>query len=630
MSSNLFKYKDTIGYLLFKKIFFWYILFVLIITSYQIYKEYIITKDLLKKELLKTERAYSNVIANSVWHFNQSRLNNEAKAIINGLTITGISITTPNDEIVLLRGTVSNIYKDMDTFVFDSKNKIDVIYDNDLITHQFKLIDEINSPDEILGVVTFYIKSNELINIAKEGVYLILINVLASALILWILFIYFANKLLNKPLEIIINATKEFNEKDYHEVAINLSTEKKHELNTLANTFNIMGKRINESFINMKQLTIIQDKQKKDLESANKYKNDFLANMSHELKTPLNSINVISSVMMKNKDLSLNEKQVKNLNIINNCGNDLLFLINDILDISKLEAGEVELDMTQVNLPKLMNEIKDMIEPQAIEKEISFEFKCDDEIGDIYSDPNRIKQIVKNLLSNALKFVKKGKVSFIIENKEDTFTIFVKDDGIGIEKNKLDHIFDRFKQADGSTTRKYGGTGLGLAISKELLDLLNGDITVTSTVNVGSTFIVSLPKNKEKINQKTTNKLSASNSPVQKKTYKKNDDFDKNILILNSDPLTFMSIIVELNKSNKVDQASNTVDFIKKFKQKKYDLIIIDVHNQKQNEIERIISNISTKSVIVYDDELNNIINEKASIVQQKPLNKDAFIASIN
>lgn len=630
MSSNLFKYKDTIGYLLFKKIFFWYILFVLIITSYQIYKEYIITKDLLKKELLKTERAYSNVIANSVWHFNQSRLNNEAKAIINGLTITGISITTPNDEIVLLRGTVSNIYKDMDTFVFDSKNKIDVTYDNDLITHQFKLIDEINSPDEILGVVTFYIKSNELINIAKEGVYLILINVLASALILWILFIYFANKLLNKPLEIIINATKEFNEKDYHEVAINLSTEKKHELNTLANTFNIMGKRINESFINMKQLTIIQDKQKKDLESANKYKNDFLANMSHELKTPLNSINVISSVMMKNKDLSLNEKQVKNLNIINNCGNDLLFLINDILDISKLEAGEVELDMTQVNLPKLMNEIKDMIEPQALEKEINFIFKCDDEIGDIYSDPNRIKQIVKNLLSNALKFVKKGKVSFIIENKEDTFTIFVKDDGIGIEKNKLDHIFDRFKQADGSTTRKYGGTGLGLAISKELLDLLNGDITVTSTVNVGSTFIVSLPKNKEKINQKTTNKLSTSNSPVQKKTYKKNDDFDKNILILNSDPLTFMSIIVELNKSNKVDQASNTVDFIKKFKQKKYDLIIIDVHNQKQNEIERIISNISTKSVIVYDDELNNIINEKASIVQQKPLNKDAFIASIN
>lgn len=630
MSSNLFKYKDTIGYLLFKKIFFWYILFVLIITSYQIYKEYIITKDLLKKELLKTERAYSNVIANSVWHFNQSRLNNEAKAIINGLTITGISITTPNDEIVLLRGTVSNIYKDMDTFVFDSKNKIDVTYDNDLITHQFKLIDEINSPDEILGVVTFYIKSNELINIAKEGVYLILINVLASALILWILFIYFANKLLNKPLEIIINATKEFNEKDYHEVAINLSTEKKHELNTLANTFNIMGKRINESFINMKQLTIIQDKQKKDLESANKYKNDFLANMSHELKTPLNSINVISSVMMKNKDLSLNEKQVKNLNIINNCGNDLLFLINDILDISKLEAGEVELDMTQVNLPKLMNEIKDMIEPQALEKEINFIFKCDDEIGDIYSDPNRIKQIVKNLLSNALKFVKKGQVSFIIENKEDTFTIFVKDDGIGIEKNKLDHIFDRFKQADGSTTRKYGGTGLGLAISKELLDLLNGDITVTSTVNVGSTFIVSLPKNKEKINQKTTNKLSTSNSPVQKKTYKKNDDFDKNILILNSDPLTFMSIIVELNKSNKVDQASNTVDFIKKFKQKKYDLIIIDVHNQKQNEIERIISNISTKSVIVYDDELNNIINEKASIVQQKPLNKDAFIASIN
>ncbi|WP_108060308.1 sensor histidine kinase [Poseidonibacter lekithochrous] len=625
-NSSLFKYKDTIGYLLFKKIFFWYILFVLIITSYQVYKEYVITKDLLNKELVKTEKAYNKIIANSVWHFDQSKLNSESNAIIMGLTITGISIITPNEEILLLQGTVLNTYKNIDSYVFDTNNKIDIIYKKELIKHQFELIDEVNSPGEVLANITFYIESNELINIAKEGVYLILINVLTSALILWVLFIYFANKLLNKPLEIIINATKEFDEKDFHELEINLNTEKKHELNTLADTFNIMSKRINESFINMKQLTIIQDKQKKDLETANKYKNDFLANMSHELKTPLNSINVISSVMMKNKDLSLNEKQVKNLNIINNCGNDLLFLINDILDISKLEAGEVELDMTQVNLPRLMNEIKDMIEPQAIEKEISFVFKCDDEIGDIYSDPNRIKQIVKNLLSNALKFVKKGKVSFIIENKEDTFTIFVKDDGIGIEKNKLDHIFDRFKQADGSTTRKFGGTGLGLAISKELLGLLHGDIHVTSTVNVGTTFVVSLPKNKEKV----TNKTSKTNGIVENKTLEQNNSFDKNILILNSDPLTFMSIIVELNKSHKVDQASNTVDFIKKFKQKKYDLIIIDVHNQKENEIERIVSNISTKSIVVYKDELNNNINEKADMVQQKPLNKEEFIASIN
>ncbi|QKJ22979.1 sensor histidine kinase [Poseidonibacter lekithochrous] len=625
-NSSLFKYKDTIGYLLFKKIFFWYILFVLIITSYQVYKEYVITKDLLDKELVKTEKAYNKIIANSVWHFDQSKLNSESNAIIMGLTITGISIITPNEEILLLQGTVLNTYKNIDSYVFDTNNKIDVIYKKELIKHQFELIDEVNSPGEVLANITFYIESNELINIAKEGVYLILINVLTSALILWVLFIYFANKLLNKPLEIIINATKEFDEKDFHELEINLNTEKKHELNTLADTFNIMSKRINESFINMKQLTIIQDKQKKDLETANKYKNDFLANMSHELKTPLNSINVISSVMMKNKDLSLNEKQVKNLNIINNCGNDLLFLINDILDISKLEAGEVELDMTQVDLPRLMNEIKDMIEPQAIEKEISFVFKCDDEIGDIYSDPNRIKQIVKNLLSNALKFVKKGKVSFIIENKEDTFTIFVKDDGIGIEKNKLDHIFDRFKQADGSTTRKFGGTGLGLAISKELLGLLHGDIHVTSTVNVGTTFVVSLPKNKEKV----TNKTSKTNGIVENKTLEQNNSFDKNILILNSDPLTFMSIIVELNKSHKVDQASNTVDFIKKFKQKKYDLIIIDVHNQKENEIERIVSNISTRSIVVYKDELNNNINEKADMVQQKPLNKEEFIASIN
>lgn len=625
-SNSLFKFKDTIGHLLFKKIFFWYITFIIVFTSFQVYKEYTYANKLVQKDMKSIEKSFGGIISKAVWHFEENKINEQVKAIIESKIITGILILTPLDEVIARKGTLTDNFNKYNEYVFSQENNQDVTFHESLLYHQFEIHDTSNEEREVLGTVTLFVKSNEIIEMANEGIFLIIVNVIISAIILWALFVYFANKLLTVPLKELIEATKELRAKEYHQIEISLNTGQKHELNTLAETFNDMGKRINETYVNLKQLTIIQDKQKKDLEDANKYKTDFLANMSHELKTPLNSINVISSVMMKNKDDSLNEKQVKNLQIINNCGNDLLYLINDVLDISKLEAGEVSIDCTQFNLPNLMDEIKNMFEPQVNQKGLNLIYKCDDSIGDIYSDENRIKQIIKNLLSNALKFVTEGNIDFLIEDQDKYVKIDVIDEGIGIEKEKLDHIFDRFKQADGSTTRKYGGTGLGLAICKELLHLLDGEISVKSEVNIGTTFTVLLPKNKDKVQERVIEKPSQEEFSFNEN---ENSSTTNKVLVLNNDPVAFMGLIIELKNSFEILQVSNLNDFAREYKQNDFGAIIVDSSNQKIEDIRKLVKLINKKIIIVYKDEISDDIKNSVSLCISKPINKELILEKL-
>ncbi|QDF28288.1 sensor histidine kinase [Halarcobacter anaerophilus] len=234
-------------------------------------------------------------------------------------------------------------------------------------------------------------------------------------------------------------------------------------------------------------------------ERLSQAKDDFMANMSHELKTPLNSINVISSIMKRNSSGNLNEKQLKSLEIINRCGNDLLFLINDVLDLSKLEAGQIILDNRTFSVKNLMEGIHEIFHFQAEDKNLELVYEIDESLDLIYSDEERIKQIIKNLLSNALKFTHEGKIFFRVKDEKEKIRVTVEDQGIGIAEDKLEYIFDRFKQADSSTTRRYGGSGLGLAICKDLLSLLHGDISVSSKLGKGSKFEVTFPKNENKI-----------------------------------------------------------------------------------------------------------------------------------
>ncbi len=241
-----------------------------------------------------------------------------------------------------------------------------------------------------------------------------------------------------------------------------------------------------------------------ELERVNRYKSEFLANMSHELRTPLNSSLIMAKLLAENRGDNLTAEQVKFADTIVSSGNDLLTLINDVLDLAKIDAGKVEIVAETVDLARLLEWAKSMFDPLAQEKRLVFEARLGEGApATIATDPQRLRQILKNLLSNAFKFTEAGQVSLIIDaageaNADNAGVRFeVRDTGIGIAPPQHDAIFEAFRQADGTTHRRYGGTGLGLSISRELARLLGGDIAVTSAVGAGSTFTVRLPRRYE-------------------------------------------------------------------------------------------------------------------------------------
>jgi signal transduction histidine kinase/DNA-binding response OmpR family regulator/CHASE3 domain sensor protein len=234
-----------------------------------------------------------------------------------------------------------------------------------------------------------------------------------------------------------------------------------------------------------------------ELAITTKYKSEFLANMSHELRTPLNSILLLSRLLSENHGNNLSADQVEYANVIQNSGKGLLTLIDEILDLSKIESGKMELDYTDVKLETIANEMKTMFELMAKEKGVEFIIDVKKDAPSIIeTDKLRLEQILRNLISNALKFTKKGSVQLIFSKKENEVAFMVKDTGIGIPKEKHQTIFEAFQQADGSTRRQFGGTGLGLSISRELARLLGGEIKLESEEGKGSEFTLILPVQK--------------------------------------------------------------------------------------------------------------------------------------
>jgi CheY-like chemotaxis protein/CHASE3 domain sensor protein/GAF domain-containing protein len=246
------------------------------------------------------------------------------------------------------------------------------------------------------------------------------------------------------------------------------------------------------------------EKQAQELVTVSKYKSEFLANMSHELRTPLNSLLILSQLLVENKDRNLTDKQIDFAHTIYTSGSDLLRLIDEILDLSKVEAGKMELQISHLHMKDLMDEVWRNFQPVAEKKNISFEMNCKSDVpAAIQTDTHRLQQILKNLLSNAIKFTTRGHVKFHIYRTTlqsfdevghiEVIAFSVEDTGIGVPVHKQSSIFEAFQQVDGTTSRKYGGTGLGLTISRELATLLGGGIALESKEGEGSTFTLYIP-----------------------------------------------------------------------------------------------------------------------------------------
>jgi signal transduction histidine kinase/DNA-binding response OmpR family regulator len=273
----------------------------------------------------------------------------------------------------------------------------------------------------------------------------------------------------------------------------------------------------------------------KDAEEASKAKSSFLAKMSHELRTPLNAIIGYSEILREDAVDDGDTRTAEDLDKVLNAARHLLGLINDVLDISKIEAGKMELYLEDFDLARIVNEVIATAQPLIAKKGNTLALDCPPDIGIMHADATKLRQMLLNLLSNASKFTEKGTITLKVARRtdQDAIDLAVTDTGIGMTPEQLSRLFQAFSQADASTSSKYGGTGLGLAISKQFAQMMGGDITVTSTHGVGSTFTIHLPARvetkKPKIVNQASPRLTRSPFPDQKRPKILIIDDDKDI-----------------------------------------------------------------------------------------------------
>jgi len=272
--------------------------------------------------------------------------------------------------------------------------------------------------------------------------------------------------------------------------------------------------------------------QKIQLSESSQLKTNFLSNMSHELRTPLNSVIALSGVLNRRLADKIPADEYSYLEVIERNGKHLLSLINDILDISRIEAGKEEIEITKFSIKNLLSDLVSMIQPQAKQKNIELNQIIPPKDIIMQGDVDKLRHVLQNLIGNAVKFTEKGKVEITTTQHDNSLEIIVSDTGIGISENHIDHIFDEFRQADAGTSRKFGGTGLGLAIAKKYAKLLGGTIVVKSKLGEGSSFILTLPMNYNLENRiiEATTHISRFNqvTPV----YNLNPDSQKTILLV--------------------------------------------------------------------------------------------------
>ena len=347
------------------------------------------------------------------------------------------------------------------------------------------------------------------------------------------------------------------------------------ELRALAHTFNQMVRQLSGAYLTLEekvsQRTSELQAANQELARANKLKSEFLANVSHELRTPLSAIIGFSQILLDGIDGPMSEEQQQDISQVNKSGQSLLALINQILDLSKIEAGKMELSVERVELPALITSILESISPLAQEKGLRIETRFAPGLPAVEGDAARLKQVLINLLSNAVKFTERGHIEVIAQPSGRMVRITVKDTGIGISAESQRVIFDEFVQGDGSSTRKHGGTGLGLSIVRKLVEMHGGAITVSSEPGRGSIFTFTVPA--------WATSQGAVTTLQQRPLRRPNQGLPGTaILVVDDDPSVRQLISRHLEQDGwKTVQASNATDALQLARESRPTLITLDI-----------------------------------------------------
>ncbi len=360
-----------------------------------------------------------------------------------------------------------------------------------------------DKPEATIGIYMYLDARDQLIR--SQQIKFLLIGGIGIASLLALLYISL-NRYLVEPVARLARLTQAVAEGDFSRRVESLSRDEIGELgrsvNAMTESLARHSRELQDKLVELERLN--EDLQLRErelqltnrkLEKANRLKSEFLATMSHELRTPLNSIIGFSELLEGGTYGALNERQLKYVNNIVVSSRHLLQLINDILDLAKVESGTIEINREQVSLPEVIGLVRNVVESLAAKKDIVIETRIDDDTDTVYADPPRLKQILYNLLSNAIKFTPAGgRVIISTARGEGEVRVAVKDTGIGISHQDQEKIFSEFLQVEGTYARKYEGTGLGLALTKKLVELHGGRIWVDSTPGAGSTFTFTIPE----------------------------------------------------------------------------------------------------------------------------------------
>jgi signal transduction histidine kinase/DNA-binding response OmpR family regulator len=317
------------------------------------------------------------------------------------------------------------------------------------------------------------------------------------------------------------------------------------------------------------------ERQKDELMEVSRLKTNFLSNMSHELRTPLNSVIALSGVLERKLKDRMTDEEKSFIEVIGRSGKNLLEMINDILDISRIESGKVDLLSEAFSLNGLIGEVLQVVKPLADEKNINLIHEKKDQDLTVISDTQKVRHIVQNLLGNAVKFTEAGFVSISARIDNNHFTIEVLDTGIGISQNDIKHIFDEFRQADGSTTRRFGGTGLGLAITKKYSEFLGGNIQVESLLGQGSKFIVTLPILKP--SEGENEKIEKVYSTIPREGISESKHGKKLLIVEDSDPAIVQILDILQEDEYSISIARDGMEAIQILKAMIPDGIILDL-----------------------------------------------------